>query len=140
MLDEELSRLPEKYRVPVVLCELEGRTRKQAARQLNLPEGTLSSRLATARKLLAGRLARRGLALSAAALGPLLAQQTAAASVPAALTASTVKAATLPGTARAGATVLAEGVLQETLSEIRIRPRKPWEKPPKTLFLIMSKP
>jgi RNA polymerase sigma factor (sigma-70 family) len=59
-LDEELSALPEKYRAPVVLCQLEGRSRKEVARQLNIPEGTLSSRLATAHKTLARRLRRRG--------------------------------------------------------------------------------
>lgn len=64
LLDHEISRLPDKYRLPVVLCELEGRSRKDAARQLNLPEGTLSSRLATARKRLSQRLRRRGLLLS----------------------------------------------------------------------------
>src|SRR5262249_22790154 len=52
LLDHELSRLPDKYSVPVVLCELEGVTRREAARQLKIPEGTLSSRLAQARKLL----------------------------------------------------------------------------------------
>src|SRR5262245_38426607 len=50
LLDRELSQLPAKYREPVVLCELEGGTRRDVARQLRIPEGTLSSRLATARK------------------------------------------------------------------------------------------
>ena len=42
LLDQELSRLPDKYRVAIVLCDLEGKTRKEAARQLGLPEGTLA--------------------------------------------------------------------------------------------------
>src|SRR5580704_7786748 len=58
LLDQELSRLPDKYRLPLILCHLESRSRKEVARQLKLPEGTLSSRLATARKILADRLAR----------------------------------------------------------------------------------
>src|SRR5262245_28258587 len=64
VLDEEMSRLPEKYRVPVVLCDLEGRTRREAARQLGWPEGTLSTRLRAGRGLLARALGRRGLALA----------------------------------------------------------------------------
>jgi hypothetical protein len=60
LLDEELARLPEKYRLAVILCDLEGRPRREVARQMQVPEGTLSSRLTTARRLLAGRLARRG--------------------------------------------------------------------------------
>lgn len=71
-LDSELDQLPEKYRVPVVLCDLEGRSRKEVAGHLKIPEGTLSSRLAKGRELLAKRLARHGIAMSAAALTAVL--------------------------------------------------------------------
>src|SRR5262245_19401402 len=65
IVDQELSQLPEKYRLPLVLCELEGRGRREVAAQLAVPEGTLSSRLAAGKKMLARRLARRNAALSA---------------------------------------------------------------------------
>jgi RNA polymerase sigma factor (sigma-70 family) len=93
LLDQELNRLPDKYRVPVVLCDLEGGSRKDVARQLGLPEGTLSSRLATARQLLAKRLARRGLTVSGGALPAALLENAAAACLPTALVRSTVNAA-----------------------------------------------
>ncbi len=93
VLDRELSRLADKYRVPVVLCDLEGKSRREVARQLRVPEGTLSSRLATARKMLAKRLAARGLAPSSAAIATALSRDAASACVPRALVSSTVSAA-----------------------------------------------
>jgi RNA polymerase sigma factor (sigma-70 family) len=74
LLDRELNLLPEKYRVAIVLCDLEARTRKDAARLLSISEGTLSSRLARGRTLLAKRLTRCGLALSGGALAVALSQ------------------------------------------------------------------
>jgi RNA polymerase sigma factor (sigma-70 family) len=65
ILDEELSCLPARYRGPIVLCELEGLSRQEAAGRLGVPEGTLSSRLARAKVRLRDRLTRRGLAIPA---------------------------------------------------------------------------
>ena len=95
VLDLELSRLPEKYRAAIVLCDLEGRSRKDAARQIGVPEGTLSSRLATGRKMLAARLTRRGLAVGASWRRAATAMfgEIAQAVVPGTLAVSTVKAA-----------------------------------------------
>ncbi|HXG13330.1 MAG TPA: sigma-70 family RNA polymerase sigma factor [Gemmataceae bacterium] len=76
VLDVEVHRLPEKYRAPLVLCYLEGKTNEQAAEELGCPKGTVLSRLARARERLRGRLARRGLALSALPLAALVAEHT----------------------------------------------------------------
>ena len=66
-IQEEIDRLPEKYRTAVVLCDLEGLSRDEAADQLRVPAGTVRIRLARARHKLRGRLARRGLAPAVAA-------------------------------------------------------------------------
>jgi RNA polymerase sigma factor (sigma-70 family) len=94
-LDREVARLPEKYRLPVILCELEGKTHRQAAEQLGWPVGTVSGRLSRARALLAGRLSRPGTPLAVGALGVLLARDVARAGVPPELARSTARAASL---------------------------------------------
>jgi hypothetical protein len=93
VLDEEIARLPEKYRAAFVLCYLEGRTNEEAAVQLGCPKGTILSRLSRGREWLRSRLTRRGVALTAASLTLTLSRNVASAAVPAALTRSTVNAA-----------------------------------------------
>jgi RNA polymerase sigma factor (sigma-70 family) len=93
ILDEEVGRLPEKYRAPVVLCHLEGKSYEQAARDLGCPKSTLARRLGKAHELLRGQLAGRGLAMSAAALALVLTERATAAPVGASLGLNIVQAA-----------------------------------------------
>src|SRR5262245_9086126 len=95
ILDEEMSRLPDRYRVVIVMCDLEGKTRKEAAHHLHCPEGTVAGRLARARGMLAKRLAKRGVAITGAALATLLVQRAACAGVPHAVMTATMGAASL---------------------------------------------
>jgi len=120
IIDEELERLPERYQAPLVLCYLEGKTHEQAARELNCPIGSISWRLEKGCTLLRGRLARRGVALSAAGFAMLLGEIQAPAAVAAGLVHATVVAAepfaagNLAGVAVVStqAVVLAQGVLR----------------------------
>src|SRR5262249_3731759 len=126
VLDEELGRLPERYRAPLVLCYLEGKSHAEAAGQLGWPEGSVCGRLARGRELLRRRLMRRGLTLSVAVLAGALSEGAASSSVPAVLAGSTLSAALAFAAGNKGmvsGTVLAltEGVLRAmSLNRLKI--------------------
>lgn len=119
-LDEEIRRLPEKFRAPVILCYLDGLTHDEAAMRLRCPVGTVRSRLSTGRAKLRERLARRGVAVPAGVFAAALTSEVASAAVPSILVDSTVRAAiafavsgagtTAAGIVSGGAVSLAEGV------------------------------
>jgi RNA polymerase sigma factor (sigma-70 family) len=123
LVDLELSRLPDRYRTAIVLCDLEGGTRRDVARELGVPEGTLSGWLTRGRSMLARRLARHRLALSAGTVAGMLSPTEAGAGLPASTLSATSKAATLfaagqtaaSGTISARAALLMEGVLRTML-------------------------
>ena len=114
LVDEELSRLPDKYRAPVLLCYVEGRTQEAAARHLGWSPGAVKGRLERARDLLRRRLMRRGVAPSAAALVAALADA-ASAEVPDRLVAETLRTGlqyAASGTVLGPAATLVEGALR----------------------------
>jgi RNA polymerase sigma factor (sigma-70 family) len=95
LVDQELARLPDKYRAPLVLCCLEGMTRDEAAQQLGWSPSLLKSRLEQGRELLRNRLARRGMTLTAGLFSAGLLGSTAQASLAPALVDTTVQGAAL---------------------------------------------
>lgn len=118
LLDEEINRLPGRYRDPLRLCDLEGTSRQDASKRLGVPEGTLSSRLARGRSLLRDRLVRRGVAPALALGASVIPDPTNAATLPEALADTTVRLAlsfaaggATAGTVPAAVASLAEGVI-----------------------------
>ena len=129
VLDEELQQLPRKYRRPLVLCYLQGKTNTEAAQELGCPAGSMSRVLSQGRELLRRRLVRRGVAPAAAGAACVVAQGTASASVPWTLAESTAEAAghfagsstSVTGLISSEAAGVAESVLHAmTVSKVKL--------------------
>jgi RNA polymerase sigma factor (sigma-70 family) len=119
ILDEELGRLADKHRAPLVLCYLEGKTRDEAAQQLGWSIRTLLRRLREGRELLRGRLTRRGVTLGAALITASLLTSGASAAVPKMLLNSTIKAAMWIATGGAAGSVVSAKVAALTQGVLR---------------------
>jgi RNA polymerase sigma factor (sigma-70 family) len=128
VLDEELDRLPPRYRTPCLLCYVEGQTRDQVAEQLSCSPRTLGRRLERGRELLRRRLTRRGLTLSAALAAAGLAGSEAAAVPPLLLTATA-------GSVRLGAAGVSPQAAALAEEALRTAPRAPW---PAALPLVLA--
>jgi RNA polymerase sigma factor (sigma-70 family) len=124
IIDEELRRLAEVYRLPVILCCLEGRSLEEAARQLGWTLGSVKGRLERGRARLHQRLVRRGLTLSAALAAAELPRGTASAAEVARLAVGTVRGAVLFGTrspaAAEGASTKAAALAGATLRDVAL--------------------
>ncbi len=101
LLDQELSRLAEIYRLPILLCNLEGKSIRETAQQLGWPQGTVAGRLARGKVILAKRLARHGLAPAG---GVMVLENSLSACVPPSLVAATIKAASVYTAGKSAAT------------------------------------
>jgi RNA polymerase sigma-70 factor (ECF subfamily) len=119
VLDEELSRLPDKYRAPLVLCSLQGETYEAAAMRLKWPIGTVRSRTARARALMRCRLVRRGFAPATGALAIALTPPSARAAVPPALAEATQAAARVVGAQAVAAGTVSAAVVDLTRGVLR---------------------
>ncbi len=123
VLDEEMAHIPEKYRAPLILCYLEGKTNEEAARLLHWPPGSMSRRISRGLELLRQRLNRRGLIFSPGLFPTMLAEQAGPVAVPNALADATIEAAVavVGGAVAATATVAtkvvtrSEGILKALL-------------------------
>jgi RNA polymerase sigma factor (sigma-70 family) len=136
ILDDELERLPQRYRAPMVLFYLEGKTAEQVADVLGCPKGTILSRLARARERLRGRLTRRGLALSAGVLASSLAQ---AASVDGAMVAISLESSASARALLGAAHGTEEGVsLQARFVAQRILREMAWRRLRMTAVLLLA--
>lgn len=127
-LYEEVNGLPGKYRAPLVLCHLEGKTRRQAAQELNLNETTIKGRLERARDMLRGRLLQRGFAVPSAVFSGALASQIAEGAVTKSMAVATAHAAaqfaagcSLAGASASTASTIAKAELAKMLFAAQIK-------------------